>query len=62
MTCHYFSAPLSIAPYNVIGVFTTSIQIKPLVYCSNVYPSRPVEFVVYYQETKDKLESCDESK
>ena len=54
-----FSVPTVVAPFHVVKG-ETELQVKPLSFCS--YPSRPLQFLVYYKETPADIQSCDKSK
>lgn len=63
--CYFTSitaAPAAVAPFSVFAKDTTELLVKPIIFCSNNYPSRPLQYVVYYKETDgSSLESCDET-
>ena len=58
----YFSSmtnvPTVVAPFHVVKG-ETELQVKPLSFCS--YPSRPLQFLVYYKETPADIQSCDKT-
>lgn len=53
-----FSVPDVVAPFHVVKG-ETELQVKPLSFCS--YTSRPLQFLVYYKETRTDILSGDKS-